>query len=453
MLLVRMQLLEAAVSRGGRCAAAAVFFIGRRLSALSGKKNSLREIFQVLVSALCLMAMIAVLSVMNGFQMSFVRALVELDTYHVRVDYRGGADPLEYLSDAQKKEITIISHFSEAQGIICGAKSNLRHTFESGAPFYIRFVSRDILKDKGFLSEMKVLDGEISFSRDSILLGVGLANDLGVRAGDEVEAFLFQNSSIKKVGKSKENETKNKKTENKNPIEKNKRLYKVAGIFQCAYYPLNEGYAWGLLDEEANSLGLKLKDKRYSSRFAHDLRAAGLDARTYEEQNRSYFGALRTEKSILSILMLLIIVVIAVNIYSSTRRSVFLKTADIAILYVLGISKSEIKWVFIIRTLLSTLLAVALGVTFGLILSKNMGNVFWLLAQATNAIEKIKNNFSSGGLGASEVFLVYASIASVVEVSDVALFSIWMLFVSIFSAARAALAVLNLNILEAISNE
>ena len=90
---------------------------------------------------------------------------------------------------------------------------------------------------------------------------------------------------------------------------------------------------------------------------------------TWEDLNKSFFGALKVERNVMFIILTLIIIVAAFNIISGLTILVKNKTKEIAILRTIGISKNSIAKVFFIIGFTIGLLATITGVTIGILFS------------------------------------------------------------------------------------
>jgi lipoprotein-releasing system permease protein len=88
--------------------------------------------------------------------------------------------------------------------------------------------------------------------------------------------------------------------------------------------------------------------------------------------NASYFRAIRIEKTMMSLILLLIVGVAAFNIVAMLVMTVTDKRNDIAILRTLGASPRTVMGVFITQGLVIGWAGVALGVTLGVLLTQNM---------------------------------------------------------------------------------
>jgi lipoprotein-releasing system permease protein len=94
--------------------------------------------------------------------------------------------------------------------------------------------------------------------------------------------------------------------------------------------------------------------------------------RDWSQQNRNYFAAVKTEKTMMFIILMLIVAVAAFNLVSTLVMTVTDKQADIAILRTLGASPGSIMKIFMIQGGLVGFIGTGLGVMFGVLVSLNI---------------------------------------------------------------------------------
>ena len=76
------------------------------------------------------------------------------------------------------------------------------------------------------------------------------------------------------------------------------------------------------------------------------------------------------------ILVILIFLVVSVNIYNGMRRSIYERREDIAVLSSLGTNKKTLRFLFFLNGFKIGLIGSILGIAIGLLLSKNINEVF-----------------------------------------------------------------------------
>ena len=105
---------------------------------------------------------------------------------------------------------------------------------------------------------------------------------------------------------------------------------------------------------------------------------------TWEDLNKSFFGALKVERNVMFIILTLIIIVAAFNIISGLTILVKNKTKEIAILRTLGISKTSIAKVFFIIGFTIGFLATITGVIIGILFSYYIEEIRVLITSIFN---------------------------------------------------------------------
>ena len=422
-----------------------IFDVSRRFASVDRKsRSSATSFLAVLVICFGVMSLVTVVSVMNGFQMSFVNAIMELSSFHIRVsksDSQTEADFLNFCADS--KEIRCVSPFYESQALLVGNKSK-----ESAG--IIRGVdARTCEFDEGFAREIKIVSGSFDLSSaDSIVLGSYLAQSLGVTTGNTVNLLALSG------GKDVELLSQN-------------RQFKVTGIFECGYYDINQGYAFVSLEaahmyfgEDAPVFyGIKIRRPQNDGFVSAAIKSRFPDAavQSWREYNRTFFGALRVEKNILILLVFLIFVVVAVNIYNGMRRLVFERSQEIAALSALGGTSFQIKAIFVVRGFLTGAAGTVIGVVLGIFISLNIRSVFLGVSHCLYWLELFFTSVFSPENAAfvteNQMYAIYASIPARIIPSEVLLISLFGVLSPLLASALASRSVLKLKIAEVLHNE
>jgi lipoprotein-releasing system permease protein len=112
----------------------------------------------------------------------------------------------------------------------------------------------------------------------------------------------------------------------------------------------------------------------YSAALAAHL-PAGVQIRDWTFDHASYFRAIRIEKTMVAIILMLIVAVAAFYLVAMLAMVVTDKRTDIAILRTLGTSPRRVMAIFLIQGSVIAWLGVALGVLFGTLIGYNAGVV------------------------------------------------------------------------------
>ena len=422
-----------------------IFDVSRRFASVDRKsRSSATSFLAVLVICFGVMSLVTVVSVMNGFQMSFVNAIMELSSFHIRVSNLESQAEADFLdSCADSKEIRCVSPFYESQALLVGNKSK-----ESAG--IIRGVdARTCEFDEGFAREIKIVSGSFDLSSaDSIVLGSYLAQSLGVTTGNTVNLLALSG------GKDVELLSQN-------------RQFKVTGIFECGYYDINQGYAFVSLEaarmyfgEDAPVFyGIKIRRPQNDGFVSAAIKNRFPDAavQSWREYNRTFFGALRVEKNILMLLVFLIFVVVAVNIYNGMRRLVFERSQEIAALSALGGTSFQIKTIFVVRGFLTGAAGTVIGIVLGIFISLNIRSVFLGVSHCLYWLELFFTSVFSPENAAfvteNQMYAIYASIPARIIPSEVLLISLFGVLSPLLASALASRSVLKLKIAEVLHNE
>jgi lipoprotein-releasing system permease protein len=133
-----------------------------------------------------------------------------------------------------------------------------------------------------------------------------------------------------------------------------------------------------MTDDAVSGVRLKLNDMFLAPGVVNDL-ATSLSGAFYitdwTKQHANYFRAIQIEKRMLSLILALIIAVAAFNIVSTLVMAVTDKQSDIAILRTLGASPGSIMKIFIVQGTFIGVAGTVLGVTGGMLLAFNVGEV------------------------------------------------------------------------------
>jgi lipoprotein-releasing system permease protein len=206
---------------------------------------------------------------------------------------------------------------------------------------------------------------------NSVLLGFGLAEDLGVQVGDTVEVY-----TPLMLDRLKHNEV------------LLPRELRVAGIFQTGWSVADDNTIaitmrtmqdlYGL-DGEVHGIEVRVAqdDEAYTENVAQALNAKlaalnavraargdslPLRARTWLETNSDLMEILLVEKTVMFYIMIFIVVVAAFSIASSLVTSVVRKTREIGLLGALGARPAQVALVFCLQGFIIGVAGTALGV-------------------------------------------------------------------------------------------
>lgn len=424
--------------------------VSRRFARVDRKgRSAVTSVLATLGICFGVMTLIVVMSVMNGFQMSFIDSILEVSSYHLRV-INVAPEQENALKAAceTEKRIRACVPFYEAQALMTGEKGG-------AVAVNVRAADESIYyKDEGFKKELRMISGSFDFSEtDSIILGSTLARNLGVRTGDTVNLLVMSGGSDVDLFSSD-------------------RLFTVRGIFTTGYAEINSACAFtGTAAAEkyfgasAKKIwGIKIRNYDKDLGVVASLKkqlglsdSSKTQIQSWRSFNKTFFGALRIEKNMLLLLVALIFVVVAINIYNGMRRLVFERRTEIAVLSALGARKGGIKSIFIMRGFIMGTVGALTGVVLGIIISLNTDVVFTLAAKLMYGIQYLitaltdRQNLQYVQINSS--YNLYASIPARLfpgEVTAITLFGVFSPLIASWAASRN---VLKLTVSEVLHNE
>mgnify|MGYP001611733602 CR=1 FL=1 len=162
------------------------------------------------------------------------------------------------------------------------------------------------------------------------------------------------------------------------------KRFTVVGIFNVDMYEYDSGLVLMNLDDAAKlyqmgdrvtGMRLKLDDLAAAPRVSEVL-AAGLGpnymARDWTREHGNFFRALKIEKIVMFVIMLLIVIVAMFNVVSTLVVVVTEKRADIAILRTLGSTPKTILGIFLVHGSIVGIIGTLVGTVCGVLLALNV---------------------------------------------------------------------------------
>ncbi|MBQ0166779.1 MAG: ABC transporter permease [Treponema sp.] len=391
-------------------------------------------------------ALIIIISVMNGFQMTYIDSIMEISSFHIRATQN--ATETAFSSDELIEALSTVpgvrsvTEMYEAQGLIAGYKGRQ-------SPGLLRGVPADICEtDAGFAEQVVMTTGSFDLSeRNSVILGNTLARKLGVHAGDQITLFALSGGS-------------------ETALFDADRTLTVAGTFTSGYSDINSTFAFVSLETASSMLGsvkpffgIKLKNSDNDQKMiaALEKTVPSLSYESWRSYNRSFFGALRVEKNILMMMSFLIFVVVGVNIFNSMRRMVYERHEEIAVLSSFGASQKDIQLVFMSQGLATGLKGAIPGLIAGLLISVNMDSVFSMFSNLIFYVQyfftMLINPENSYMVRATNIYLYYARISARVVFSEAAAITLFGVLAALFASWMASRNVLKLSVAEVLHDE
>lgn len=312
--------------------------------------------------ALGVMALIIVLSVMNGFQKEVRDRMLSVLSHIEVVNLAGPVDHwAERTAEIEKRSPEVIAGapFVSGQALL-STGSTVRGAMVRGIDPAAEPKVSDLAQAVrlGRITDLKP-------GKFQIILGQDLARALGAMPGDKV-TLIVPKGNMTPAGF----------------VPRMKQLT-VAAVVQSGHYEFDSTLALMHVDDAAvlyrtggpTGIRLKIADlyeaPKVASRIGSAL-PAGWYASDWTMQNRTWFAAVQVEKRMMAIILFLIVLVGAFGLISTLVMTVTEKQSDIAILRTLGASAHSIQLIFMIQGAVVGFVGVACGVGLGLAIAMNL---------------------------------------------------------------------------------
>lgn len=396
-------------------------FIGLRYVRAKRRNHfiSFISLTSMLGVGLGVMALITVLSVMNGFEKELTERILGMASHATIVER--GKSLSDWKTLAQEVEhhpgITGVAPYFHAEGMLSHA-NNVNGTIVRGIlPAEETKVS--VIADKMIMGDFSSLMA----GKFDVILGKELARSLGVTVGDKVTLVAPQ-TNITPAG-----------------ILPRLKRFTVVGVFEIGMHEFDSALALIHMEDamrlfrKDGPTGLRLKTDniltapRVSRNVVEQL-PGYFWVQDWTQRHANFFRALKTEKTVMFFILTLIVAVAAFNIISTLVMTVTDKQADIAVLRTIGISPKSILAIFMIQ---GTLIGVV-GILFGVI------SGIWLATNVEAIIPAIENMMGIKFLSPDVYYI--SDLPSDMHWSDVITISIvsfiFCILATIYPALRAA---------------
>ncbi len=342
-------------------------FIGLRYTRAKQRSGfiSFISMTSMLGIALGVMALITVLSVMNGFEAQLREKILGMAS-HVTIKESQNA-----LHNWQQ----LGSSLDTAKDIVGWAPYVRAEVMLSANQRVSGSLLRGILpKKEGEVSDIanKMIIGQLEQLKPKgfgIVLGAELAHFLRVGVGDKVTVITPQ------------------VTPTPAGILPRLRRFTVLGLFEVGMYEydrnlalihLGDGSKLLRLNNGVSGIRIKLDDMfraPYVTREIAKRLTPNYTISNWTMEHSNFFKAIKTEKRVMFIILMLIVAVAAFNIVSTLVMVVTDKRSEIAILRTLGFTPSSVMGVFMVQGTLIGLIGTIVGVIAGVCLALNVETI------------------------------------------------------------------------------
>ncbi len=344
-----------------------ILYIGLRYTRAKRRTQfiSFITLTSVLGIALGVTALITVLSVMNGFEAELRERILGM-TSHTTITGRDGT-----LQQWQQLEKQLLDYphvegsapYVRGQVMINAGRRVSGAALRGILPEYEPKVSE--VANKMTFGQLS----DLSAGGFGVILGQELASYLGVIKGDKVTVISPQVNSTP-AG-----------------ILPRLKRFTVVGIFKVGMYEYDRNMAiihiadaakLFRLGDAVSGLRLRLDDLFNAPRISQSLASKlyyEYRVSDWTKAHSNFFRAIKTEKRVMFIILLLIVAVASFNIVSTLVMVVTDKRCDIAILKTQGFSNLSVMGVFIVLGGIIGIVGIALGTLGGVLLALNIETI------------------------------------------------------------------------------
>jgi lipoprotein-releasing system permease protein len=336
-------------------------FLGMRYLRAKRKQAfiSVITVISILGVMVGVMALVVVLSVMNGFRADLMSKILGVNSHLLVLSYGGAfkeykkvAERIGYVDGVLAATPFIYSQVMvNKSGNVSGTILRGIEPETAGSVLNIEHMIKD-----GSLTSLK----SSSDGLPAIIVGKELSRQLGAYPGDILD-MVSPEGKLTPLGRAP-----------------NTQKFKVTAIFDSGMYEydasmvfvsLKEAQAFLGIGDRATGLEVRVKDV-YKSESVGQRIQENLGnpywTKDWKVMNRSLFSALKLEKITMFIILTMIVLVGALNIISTLVMVVMEKTRDVAILRAMGASGKSIMSIFMLQGLLVGLVGTLVGLASGL---------------------------------------------------------------------------------------
>ncbi len=366
--------------------------------------------------AVGVMALIVVISVMNGFEQDMrdkiLGTTAHIQIYHI--DREGIEDYPSMVEDVAAVEgVEGVAPFVFLEGILSSKNDSIGAIVRGINPESNREVS-DI---ENHISEGTIdFDSSTPFKLDEdtypengIVLGVELAKNLDVALNDTV-TLISPQAIWNPIA----------------PIPPRMQNFRVIGIFDIGMYEYDASMAYIELEAAQDFLGIGGKVNGLEVKVDDIFEAAAISeeinqvigvpyyAKDWSLTHEQLFTMLKLEKAVMFIILTLIILVGAFNIMSTLIMMVIEKTREIGIVKTMGATRAIITRIFVLQGLLIGIVGTVLGSALGLVLCWVLGRYHFIDLPVGYALDTLPVAVNAGDVALIAVAAVVISVLATI---------------------------------------
>jgi lipoprotein-releasing system permease protein len=374
---------------------------------------------------LAIAAMIIIMSIMNGFRAETVRLILGSEG-HIFVqplnELPCGPTPnaLEQ-SFAQLPDVKDVHCYSQdfaglqANGRISGGQVNGIRPAD--------LQQFDIVREGMILGSLDTF-GQGQGGENQVLIGIGMANQLGLTVGDRITVYSGRTRST---------------IAGTVPIIK---PYTIGGVFETGVFQSDLTTLYMSLDQAtllfnegrpATDILLRLNDIDLVDDVRPQLQEIAGDTTLFigdwRDRNASIATALRTEQVVMRMIFGIVVIIATFPVLAAMIMLVKNKSRDIAILRTIGATKSSVLRIFFMTGAMIGILGTIVGLILGILFCLNLG-----------PIQAVLEAITGRELFPAEAYQLSGGIPARIVWSEIAMVAGWGVFISFLATLLPALS-------------
>lgn len=309
------------------------------------------------------LALVTVLSVMNGFEHELEKSTLNLMPQALISSDKGSINPqqvppaslalqgVKKITPLTTGDVVLQSARSVGVGVMLGINPDEPDPL---SPYLVN-----------------VRQSDLQAGQYNVIIGEQLASQLGVKRGEQLRLMVPSASQFTPMGRLP-----------------SQRLFTVIGTF--AANSEVDGYQILVNQQDASRLmryplgnitgwRLWLDKPLQVDTLSQQKLPAGLVWKDWRERKGELFQAVRMEKNMMGLLLSLIVAVAAFNIITSLGLLIMEKQGEVAILQTQGLTRRQIVMVFMVQGATAGIVGSVLGALLGVLLASQLNNLMPLI--------------------------------------------------------------------------
>ncbi|MEM8841957.1 MAG: lipoprotein-releasing ABC transporter permease subunit [Pseudomonadota bacterium] len=315
--------------------------------------------------------LIVVMSVMNGFRVELVNRILGTQPHIIALSSdRTGLTEYDALAERMRQHPEVLRAAPMIEGQLMASSE------QRNAGALVRGLRKEDLMTLEGVANPEQFQGDIENFEDGVVIGMGLADKLGLRAGDKI-TLISPRGLVTPFG-----------------VKPRIKSYTITYVFRVGmsqydnsfiFMPLEEAQKFFNKIDRVDGVEMMVTDpdrvEDLSTELYPDL-GPNAFLWNWQRENGAFITALKVEANVMFLVLSLIFLIVALNIVSGLIMLVKEKTPHIGIMRTFGMRRGSIMRIFFIAGsaigVTGTLLGVVGGVLFTVYIHDIQGFVEWV---------------------------------------------------------------------------